>query len=262
MKQLLLTSLALLFLAGPVTAQESARVMVLGTYHFANPGLDVLDTPAADVMTPQKQAEIAHVVDVLAAFAPTRIAVEVRPERQRWLDSLYAEHRAGRYALGLNEVFQLGFRLAARLGHEGLYAVDHEGEFPFGAVMAYAQAHDPAFAAHFGEVAARITTESDSLQRTATVGEILRHLNDPAHVAWGHAQYVRTAAVGAGDGYAGANLLSAWYARNVRTFADIARLSAPGERVLVIIGAGHAAILRELIEAAEGVELAEPTAFL
>jgi len=259
---LLLSGLALLALTAPAYAQQPARVMVLGTYHFANPGLDIVNTPAADVMTAEKQAEIAAVLDALAAFAPTRVAVEVRAERQSWLDSLYVEYRAGRHELGPNEVFQLGFRLAARLGSERVYAVDHRGDFPFGAVMAHAEAHDPAFVAHFGQLAGRLAAENDSLQRTATVGEILRYLNEPGYVAWGHAEYVRMAAVGAGDGYAGSDLLAAWYARNIRIFADLARLAGPGERVLAIVGAGHAAILRELIESARGMELVEPAEYL
>lgn len=264
MKNPLLCALALLILVRPAAAQEPARVMVLGTYHFANPGLDVVQTSVADVLTPRKQAEIAAITDALAAFAPTRIAVEQVPERQPRLDSLYAEYRAGRYVLGRNEVDQLGFRLAARLGLDGVQAVDHDGRhaLDFGLLTAYAQASDTAFAAHNDRVISRLTAQNDSLQRTASVGQILRVLNDPADIAWGHAQYVRMAAVGAGDGYVGADLLAAWYDRNIRIFGNISRISQPGERVLVIVGAGHAAILRQFVEAAEGLVLVEPAEFL
>lgn len=239
-----------------------AEVLVLGTYHFDNPGLDVAQVTVADVLTPEKQAEVAAAADALAAFHPTKIVVERRPERAAEVDSLYAAYRAGRHALGRSEVEQLGFRLAARLGHDRLYPADHGGEFPFGPLMAYAEAHDPAFAAGVAETIGRIEQEADSLHRTATVGEILRHYNRPDVLERDHGWYVATAAVGAGDGYAGADLLSAWYDRNVRIFANVAALAEPGDRVLVIFGAGHAPILRELVEAAPEMELVDPDAYL
>jgi hypothetical protein len=59
--------------------------------------------------------------------------------------------------------------------------------------------------------------------------------------------YLRLARVGAGDGYAGADLLSRWYERNIRIFANLQRVVEPGDRVVVLIGSGHAPILRELV---------------
>jgi hypothetical protein len=69
---------------------------------------------------------VDEVVARLAAFRPTRIAVEWPRERQAALDSLYREYRAGRLAPRPSEVFQLGFRLAARLGLARVDAVDVE----------------------------------------------------------------------------------------------------------------------------------------
>jgi pheromone shutdown protein TraB len=47
--------------------------------------------------------------------------------------------------------------------------------------------------------------------------------------------------------YAGVNLLSKWYERNIHIFANLQRIAESGDRILVIIGSGHAPILRELI---------------
>jgi hypothetical protein len=78
------------------------------------------------VLEPARQREVEELIELLAAFRPTKVAVEFTPDRQPRLDSLYAEYRAGRWALRRNEVYQLGFRLAAHLGHEGVHAVDSE----------------------------------------------------------------------------------------------------------------------------------------
>ena len=256
------TALVALVLAGPGRAQEPADVLVLGTYHFDNPGLDVAQFTVADVLAPNRQAEVAAVVDALAAFRPTRIVIEWRPEEAAALDSLYGAYRVGRHVLARSEDQQIGFRLAARLGHDRVYPVDHEGTFPFEAVTAYAEAHDPAFLATMRGGIRRIEQEVDSLQRTASVGETLRFLNRPDVLARGRAFYVEAASVGARDGYAGADLLSAWFDRNVRIFADLAALAEPGDRVLVIYGSGHAPILRDLVEADPTLRLVDPSAYL
>jgi pheromone shutdown protein TraB len=44
----------------------------------------------------------------------------------------------------------------------------------------------------------------------------------------------------------GADLLAKWYERNIYMYANLQRLAEPGERILVIVGSGHAPILREL----------------
>ena len=52
----------------PALAQPAApraEVLVLGTYHMANPGHDVFNTKADDVLTPKRQAEMTELIGVL-----------------------------------------------------------------------------------------------------------------------------------------------------------------------------------------------------
>lgn len=246
----------------PAGTAEPVEVLVLGVYHFANPGLDVVKTEIADVLSPARQAEILEVAEALASYRPTRIAVEHDPSSAARLDSLYREYRAGRHELSRNETEQLGFRLAARFGHPGVYPIDHEGEFPFGALLEYAETHDPEFLTFVREERARLEAEENRLQRENTVGEILRHDNEPEELAGSHAVYLRFARVGAGDTYVGAELLSRWYERNIHIFTNLQRLGEPGDRILVIIGAGHAPILRELISSDPEMRLVDPLDYL
>jgi hypothetical protein len=246
------SALASLVCTLPVVAQElpgadSAHVLILGTYHFANPGLDIVQTEVADVLSATKQAEINAVLEALVRFRPTRIAVEQVPATAPRLDSIYDAYRSGSHELGRDETQQLGFRLAAMLEHPRVYPIDHRGEFPFGAVMEYAQVHDSAFVAFVHEELARITVEANRQQREHTVAEILRMANEPTTLAGGHGSYIRFARVGAGDGFVGAALLSRWYERNIHIFANLQRIAERGDRILVIVGSGHAPILRELV---------------
>jgi len=220
---------------------------VLGTYHFANPGLDVAKTDVADVLSPKRQAEIEAVVDALGRFRPTKIVVERKPATAARLDSLYEAFVAGRRELARDETEQLGLRLAARLGHARVYPIDYRNDFPFEAMMAYAQEHDTAFVRFVDEELARLTAAANRAQRQSTVGEILRSKNAPQRLAADHGSYMRFARVGAGDTYVGADLVAKWYERNIHIFANLQRIAEPGDRILVIFGAGHAPILRELV---------------
>ncbi|HEU0015950.1 MAG TPA: DUF5694 domain-containing protein [Longimicrobium sp.] len=269
MRTLILRSAAALAAAAaaPAYSQQAqspapAQVLFLGTYHFDNPGLDVVKTEVADVLLPAKQAEIAAVVEALARFRPTKIAIEARPERARLVDSLYAAFRAGAHALGRSETQQLGFRLAARFGHERLYAIDHGGEFPFEAVMAYAQQHDPAFLQRMQGLIGQITEVENRMQREMTIGGILRFKNDPEMIREGHAFYMEIGRIGAGDTFVGADLVSAWYDRNLRIFSNLQRIAEAGDRILVIYGSGHAATLREFVRATANMQLVEALDYL
>lgn len=244
--------LACLISALPLIAQVPpaggpAQVLVLGTYHFANPGLDVVKTNVADVLSATKQAEVRVVVEALARFRPTKIAVEREPASGPLLDSLFHAYRSGQHELSRNETEQLGFRLAAMLEHPRVYPIDHHGEFPFDAMMEYAQIHDSAFVAFVNEERARIAAQANRRQRENTIAQILRLTNEPTELAEDQATYMRFARVGAGDTYVGAELLSKWYERNIHIFANLQQITEPGDRILVIIGGGHAPILQELM---------------
>lgn len=244
--------LSIFFTFAPVLAQapadaEPVRVLVLGTYHFSNPGLDVVKTEVADVLSEGKQAEILQVVEALSRFRPTKVAVEHVPEGAPRLDSLYQAYRSGEHVLDRDETQQLGFRLAERFDHQSVFPIDHRGDFPFGPVMQYAAEHEPAFVGFVQEEITRMTEEANRQQREYSVGRILRLANEPDELARGHGMYMRFSQIGAGDTYVGANLVSKWYDRNIRIFANLQRIAEPGDRIVLLIGSGHAPIMRELI---------------
>ena len=101
----------------------SIFLMVVGSYHMSNPGLDAVNMKAGDVLTPEKQKEIAEVLDRLTVFGPTKIAIEASfkgsPTPQH-----YADYLAGKFELTRNEIHQIGFRLARQMNHATIYPVD------------------------------------------------------------------------------------------------------------------------------------------
>ena len=69
-------SLVLMLGCSIAAAAQSAEILILGTYHMANPGHDIFNMEADDVLLPKRQKEIAQLIDVLKKFRPTKIAIE------------------------------------------------------------------------------------------------------------------------------------------------------------------------------------------
>jgi len=232
-------------------------VMILGVYHFDNPGADLVKTDLDDHLSERRQAEIAAVVAALAEFRPTRILLEAGDQ-----EKLTARYQANG-PLDASETDQLGFRLARQLGHAEVFAIDHRIDMDFDRLMAAANAsQDQVFLDSFGALMKEVEAEMSS-QRDRTVTENLRRHNDPAMIAKSRDAYLSIARVKHGDDFAGADVLAGWYQRNFRIFANlVARITSPDDRVLVIYGSGHAAILRDLVSASPNLVLVEPNDYL
>jgi hypothetical protein len=259
------------FAAVPSAAQDAAspqpaEVMILGTYHFANPGADAVNMEADDVLAPKQQSQIEAVVESLSRFEPTKVAVEIPladSSRTSRIDSLYRAYVNGTHELTRNEVQQIGFRLAERFGHARVHHTDYRNAFPLDEVMSYAAKRDTAFVTYFRRWRQRMQQTVDSLQENATIPEILRSLNDPDGIlADSEAMYARAAGVGDSTNYVGADFTTKWYERNLRIFANVARITEPGDRVVVLYGSGHAPMLRRLVEASPRMELVDPLRYL
>ncbi len=233
-------------IAGPAVAQEKvvapvrAEVLVLGVYHMANPGRDIFTTQADDVLAPKRQAEIADVIAALARFHPTKVAVEATVGDDRTVKR-YADYLAGTHELTRNETEQIGFRLAKELGHKTVYPVDVDGEFPFPHLVNFAKASSRTkeLDALMSEIGAMVKAQNAYLL-SHTVLETLLYMNADAKVAEDVGFYYREAQFGEPYDWAGADLVSEWFRRNMRIYGNVMQLvDSPNDRVVVIFGAGH-----------------------
>lgn len=250
-------------MAGPAAASTTPKdveVMVVGTYHMANPGRDLHNNRSDDVLAPRRQQELEAVASALLRFAPSRVAVEwpadITVER-------YRRHRGGTLEPSRNEVVQLGFRLAAAAKLAEVDGIDVDGEFPYPAVDAFAKAHGQSARlerAHAG--IARSVAELQHLIDTGSIAQALRHLNDPRRISDDNAFYREMLFIGAGAEQPGVDLLAAWQRRNLAICANLLQRTAPGDRVVVFYGAGHAWLLRQCVAETPGYRLVEANDYL
>lgn len=253
---------ALVLVALPAQAAETADcpadrtpLLILGSFHMEGSKEDLVNPAPADMSTPRRQAEIEALVQRLAEFRPTRVAIESSRISNYWNDR-YTDWRQSRGALGFNEIEQIGFRLADRVGLAALSPVDYP-MWMDGTTAAERHEPPPKPASVTPEpesplmqsVRAQLAVDDRVLQE-GTVSEFLAYLNRPERAVQNHQwDVISNLAPGKGTSlYETTDHATNWYQRNLRIYTNLVAISGPGERVLFLVGAGHAHLLNGIAE--------------
>ncbi|WP_278354319.1 DUF5694 domain-containing protein [Chryseobacterium gleum] len=243
------------------------KVLVVGTFHFDYPNLDAHKTnkeDQVDVLSPKTAKEVTELVEYIKKFKPTKIAIEAWPS---WnANQKLGEYNEGKHRDKRDERYQLAMRLASELKINELFSIDAESvlddlEKHFGKT-------DSAF---FKSLSKDYDFRSDdpiSEQFTAfyksseptnfkSLLDTFTYMNSKESHQYGYGAYL------SGDfklrEHDGADMLALyWYSRNLRMFRNIQNIPHNGEdRILVIAGNGHAAVLRQLFTSSAEYEFTE-----
>lgn len=217
-----------------------------------------------DVRSEHRQRELTAVATDLARFAPTKVLVEHEASQAKAVGELFAEYVAGSRELGRGELEQIGFRVASLRGLDGVVGIDVQGPFWDSRIDDLA-ATDAEVLRRLGELQAygeAVVAEAEPLLAAATLGAVLREMNTPAALAAVLRPYLAYIAPIDPEGYAGADVVANWYSRNLKIFTNLVHESGPGERLLVVFGAGHIPVLRHFIEASGEFVISEVADYL
>jgi len=244
--------------------KEKTQVLVVGTFHFDYPGLDAhktSDEDKIDVLKEPKKSEVTELVGYIKKFKPNKIAIEA-------FDSWNATEKLKQYKTGAfrdkrDERYQLAMRIANEMQLDTLYAIDANTmsedlekidssytntlfkDFDF-------QSDDPYNTFVFDWI-----TEDEKILPKVNLLEYFKHFNSKESHQYGYGAYL----VGDFklDNLRGADILASWwYNRNLRIFRKLQEITeSPDDRILVIFGNGHAAILRQLLDASPEYEFVE-----
>ncbi|MEO9634146.1 MAG: DUF5694 domain-containing protein [Parasphingorhabdus sp.] len=254
----------LYFAAQPALAEdivneepEPVRVMVLGVYHFANPGADLNNAKVDDVLTPQRQKELATLAETLKTFQPTVVAVEASA-KPPYADAGYRDFKPEDLTKKRNETVQIGYRVAHAADIDRVYAIDEqpsEGEpdyFPYDRVHQQAEETGDAERLKTMSDYGVLIAEFEEQQKSQSIPELLKFWNSgrfPDEFYW------NVMTLGEGEKQTGAELAAYWFMRNAKIFNKLVQVTEPGDRVIVVYGSGHGAWLREIVERTPGYVL-------
>ena len=246
----------LLLLSMPTIAGSRAQLMLLGVFHFANPKQDVVKTEQIDVNTADNQRYLEALTDRLAGYGPTAVLLEFDPADQAAMQARYERYLAGELELPINEVYQLGFRIARKAGLKSIHSFDERGiGWNAGPLFARLESNEPVMKARVDAEIAKITEEISQAHAGLSLAELLAWHNQPEQDRRNMAFYLMTNGVGAGEDFVGADAAASWWQRNFRMYARIQQHAAPGARIIAIGGQGHTAILKQLAAIDPDVEL-------
>ncbi len=257
---------AAFFLAARIPTQAAVvprtPVLFVGMQHFVSRA-NVYNVSVGNVLTKKRQTEIAGISGTLARFRPTIVVVE-RTHGTSMLSEHYRQFLRGRFILPADEPYQIGFRVAKTAKVREIQDIDYFNGFPYDAVVDYANEHGQrALLDACDRLNRRVIAHERGLLRTGTLGDVLRYINEPAIVRDSAACYMYEDRIGDASHPVGPTLLTDWYARNLRLFANLARLiHGPHERVLILYGQGHEYLMQQFIAASPNLRLINPNAYL
>lgn len=195
----------------------------------------------------KRQEEIRKVVDAIKDFHPNKIALEVVKEKNGLLNEQYHQYLNNELELEIDEIHQFGFRAAAELKHEEVYAIDwmdSVGNRSIGEVLNWAEKEQT-------EILQIIDTYRSEL--TLTLGdkgidELIRSYNEEKYIKKQHEMYMHIARIGRGSDYVGIDWMRWWYQRNLILFSNLAEISSSNDRVVLIIGAAHVYLVTQFLK--------------
>lgn len=252
----------------PVVAAlaSKAQVMIVGDAHLVRRRDVYSNVYTNSPLSAGRQAQIADIERRLARFHPTRVLIEAPfRDRGKYADE-YRQYLTGRFTLGADEIYQFGFRLAARSGNATVYPIDtwgpsiYDDNSPIGKrIDAYLKTHltrveDPEFHAF-------VAHDHYLEQRGTYLGE-LRYLNSDSAIQANASWYSILDGMGRDADNAGSMYAAQWYTRNCYIFSNILRVIRPGDRVVLFMGQGHKYLLREFVRLNPNLVYVDPLQYL
>ncbi|MBK6963339.1 MAG: hypothetical protein IPH20_05185 [Bacteroidales bacterium] len=255
--------------------KHKAKVMVLGVFHFDNPGLDSYKPKFSfNILEENRQGELEILLNKIAGYKPTKILVEWdRIEMDSIANDRFQKYLSGEFSIEdkSNEVYQIGFKLAKKSGHSRIYCSDASADW-FGVELDWDNYDVEAYLKSKGQYkkSTRYNFQVfyqliDSLKSVQSLTEHFALINSPENRLKDHQAYLaETILEGAGDNYIGADAVAKWYRRNLRIYANAYDFTDfdKEERLLLLYGSGHVWQLRQFFIDSPDFDYIEPNEYL
>lgn len=244
---------------------KKKQILLIGTFHYANPGHDVAQVKAFNVMSEKSQKELEIMSDKIKKFGPDKIFVEWTFSKQAELDQFYNKNTDSLFKSDQDEITQLALRTAKKLNHKKLYGMDYHNSFPYDSLMmAMEKANQKDLMKKNDESTKKFEKDHNERLAKSSLQEMMLHYNkkqtENENLQW----YLEVAnRAGNPDDFSGPSLVSKWYQRNIYMYSLIQKLTeSTDNKIMVLVGAGHAAIIRELITHDPTFEIVELSSVL
>lgn len=241
--------------------EADVQVMILGTIHLTGGGSDEVSPEVKNYLAPEGQEEIKQLLDRLETYAPDKIMLELEPQYEEEFNHRYESYLEGNHELTVNERQQVGMRLAERLGHERLFAIDFDSFLDTRGALAVAEElGQDHLLKERGDLINEIIASDDAEKHLPLIERLIILNSDERRIQ--RKIFLAIAQMGTPEDMQGALQIQTWWQRNMVMFARTAQHAEPGDKVLIVVGAGHRDILMEFFDDANGFTLVDPVPYL
>lgn len=239
---------------------KKKQVLLVGTFHYANPGLDVAQVKAFDIMSEKSQKELELMSDKIKKFGPDKIFVEWEFSKQADLEKFYNKKTDSLFKNNKSEITQLALRTAKKLNHKKLYGMNVYTSFPYDSLMmSMEKANQKDLMKRNNESTKKFERDHNERITKSSLQNMMLYYNtkqfENENIQW----YLEIAnRAGNPDDFTGPSLVANWYKRNLIMYSLIQKLTeSTDNKIMILVGAGHAALIREFITHDPEFELVE-----
>ncbi len=215
-------------------------ILLFGIFHFFEENIDF--------SSDEIQSQLDDLSYAVSKFSPTAVAVELDKEKYGETISLLDGIWKNKF---LREQFSLGARIAINSGLQVLHPIDKV--FPLNADMVNS------------ENMQLILPRLKYLQKLDEINDIkekCRFINSMQYISHDANMYLDINSQNRNGDYFESKCLSEWYFRNLCIFSNLQGIAKEHDRIVVLYGAGHIPILKDLINMSDTMNLIDINNYL
>lgn len=214
---------------------SNREILLVGTFHFEH----------LKELVQGKEEDILKIVDLLSKYAPSKIAVEWERDQHDQLNKLYKDNNK---EYEMNEIEQLGFRIARKLRHEEIFAVNWMGKLTQEDVVTL----NNTIQSTYPEIRENFSTYGAKVEQILLSGGLLhtyQELNKDELRKDTEKLYLSYVPVENNEQTIGVDFLNKWIERELMIFKHVVEIASDdNERILLIVGMDHLWMLKKLFE--------------
>lgn len=271
----LLTILICLTCANETFAQQVSKqkeILLIGTFHFHNPGADIAKTDKFNVLTEGAQKELQIIAERIKDFAPDKIFVEWDFNDADALDSLYNLYLNNNYFDYVNkkypkstfykenEIFQLAFRAAKLSGNKKVYGIDVQTDFSFDSLLlAIDRANQTELKDRIFNRVKEFEQIDNENRKRYSLTKLILECNKQGNRDFDLGSYITMFnTAGKYDDFTWPALVANWYKRNLLMYSFVQKLTEKNDdKIVVLLGASHIALLKQFADLDENFKVVE-----
>ena len=210
-------------------------ILLFGIFHFSEEKIDF----SSDTI----QRQLDDLSYAVSKFSPSAVAVEL--EKEKYGEKVFLLDVNWKQEF-LREQFNFGGRIAANSGLKVLHPIDKV--FPLNADMVNPENMQLIFPR------LQYLQKFDEFD---SIKEKCRFINSDRYISHDANMYLDINSQNRNGDYFESKCLSEWYFRNLCIFSNLQSVAKEHDRIVVLYGAGHIPILRDLINMSDSMNLVD-----